>query len=58
MPVINMTYASACIECHTQVEKGQIIKELSFAGGREMQFPDGSPIKNQVVKYTPANKSM
>ena len=36
--------ASGCIECHTQVEKGQIIKALAFSGGREFRFPDGSAV--------------
>jgi mono/diheme cytochrome c family protein len=40
---------SACIECHTQVEKGQIIKELMYSGGREFQFPDGSVLKSANI---------
>ena len=40
---------SACIECHTQVEKGQIIKELMYGGGREFQFPDGSVLKSANI---------
>jgi hypothetical protein len=34
--------ASGCIECHTPAEHGQIVKSLSFTGGREFQMPDGS----------------
>jgi cytochrome c2 len=37
-----MTMASACIECHTPVNHGQIITSLAFSGGREFLFPDGS----------------
>ncbi len=33
--------ASGCIECHTPVEKGQIIKDLAFSGGREFILPFG-----------------
>ncbi|HET7361910.1 MAG TPA: c-type cytochrome [Salinimicrobium sp.] len=33
--------AASCIECHTQVEKGQIIPELAFSGGREFKMPNG-----------------
>ncbi len=33
-----MTNASACAECHTKVEKGQIIQELKFGGGRDFNF--------------------
>jgi cytochrome c2 len=32
---------AACIECHTQVNKGQIIPELAYAGGREFQMGNG-----------------
>ena len=41
-----MINASGCVECHTQVDKGQIIKDLSFAGGREFVFPDGSVVRS------------
>src|SRR5690606_31776459 len=27
-----LTNASACMECHTQVKRGQVIPELAFAG--------------------------
>ena len=39
-----MVNACACRECHTKVDKGQIIPELAFSGGREFPFPDGSKI--------------
>ncbi len=42
-----MTNASGCVECHTQLnDKGQIIKEVSFGGGREFKFPDGSVVRS------------
>jgi hypothetical protein len=41
-----MTNASGCIECHTQVDKGQIIPELAFGGGREFKLPDGSVVRS------------
>jgi hypothetical protein len=41
-----LTNAAGCVECHTQVEKGQIIKELSFSGGREFSLPDGSIVRS------------
>jgi hypothetical protein len=44
-----MTNASACIECHTQVNKGQIIEELSFGGGREFTLPDGSVVRSANI---------
>jgi mono/diheme cytochrome c family protein len=45
--------ATACVECHTQVEKGQIIKELSFSGGREFPFPDGSIVRSSNLTPDP-----
>jgi len=44
-----MTNASGCIECHTQVDKGQIITDLSFGGGREFGFPDGTAIRSSNI---------
>jgi mono/diheme cytochrome c family protein len=41
-----MTNASACVECHTPVKTGQIIRELSFSGGREFTLPDGSVVRS------------
>jgi mono/diheme cytochrome c family protein len=38
--------AAGCIECHTQVEQGQIIPDLAFAGGREFKFADGSIVRS------------
>ncbi len=46
-----LTNASGCIECHTQVDKGQIIEELAYAGGREFGFPDKSKVIS--VNITP-----
>lgn len=38
--------ASGCVECHTQVDKGVIIPELAFSGGREFMFPDKSVVRS------------
>jgi mono/diheme cytochrome c family protein len=32
---------AGCVECHTQVDQGQIIKEKAFAGGRDFKMPTG-----------------
>ncbi len=32
---------AACIDCHTQVEKGQIIPGMEYAGGREFKMGNG-----------------
>jgi cytochrome c2 len=37
-----LTNAAGCIECHTQVKRGQIIPELAFSGGREFNMPNGT----------------
>jgi hypothetical protein len=41
-----MVNAAACRECHTREEKGQIIEEFAFSGGREFTMPDGSVIRS------------
>ncbi|MHA4807008.1 c-type cytochrome [Flavitalea flava] len=41
-----MVNASACIECHSQVDKGKVIQELAFGGGREFKMPDGSIVRS------------
>ena len=48
-----MANASGCIECHTQVDQGQIIPELAFGGGREFTFPDGSIIRSANISPHP-----
>lgn len=45
--------AAACIECHTQVDKGQVIPELAFSGGREFAFPDGSIVRSVNITTDP-----
>jgi len=41
--------ACSCIECHTKVDKGKIIPDLAFSGGREFQFPDGSVVRSANI---------
>jgi hypothetical protein len=41
--------ASGCVECHTKVEKGRIITELSFSGGREFKFPNGTVVRSSNI---------
>ena len=36
-----MTNAAGCRECHSPVERGQIIIEKAFTGGREFMMPNG-----------------
>ena len=44
-----MTNASGCVECHTRVDKGQIIPEFKFGGGRDFKFPDGSVVMSANI---------
>jgi mono/diheme cytochrome c family protein len=39
--------AAACMECHTPVKGGQVIRELAFSGGREFNLPDGSVVRSR-----------
>ena len=39
-----MTTAAACDGCHSQREKGEVIKGMEFAGGFRFQFPNGDQI--------------
>ena len=48
-----MVNASGCVECHTQVDKGQIIKERSFSGGREFSFPNGAVVRSSNITQHP-----
>ena len=50
-----MANASGCVECHTPVEKGQIVKELAYSGGRDFAFPDGSVLRSSNI--TPDNET-
>ena len=36
-----LTTAGACVHCHTPFEKGKLVEELSFAGGRKFEMPAG-----------------
>jgi mono/diheme cytochrome c family protein len=38
--------ATACKECHTKFDKGQLIAGTEFGGGREFPFPDGSIVRS------------
>lgn len=44
-----MTNAAGCVECHTKVDKGQIIPELMYGGGRDFRFPDGSVVMSANI---------
>jgi len=44
-----LTTAAACIDCHTQVNQGQLIEGMEFGGGREFPFPDGSMVRSSNI---------
>lgn len=51
-----LTNASGCAECHTQIdEKGMIIKEVQFSGGREFMFPDKSVVRSSNLTSDPGS---
>lgn len=41
--------AAGCVECHSPFEKGKIVEELSYSGGREFLFPDGSVVRSANI---------
>jgi len=44
-----MINAAACAECHTPVDKGQIVDALKYSGGREFPFADGSIVRSANI---------
>lgn len=44
-----LTNTAACVECHTQFEKGSLIAGTEFGGGREFPFPDGSIVRSSNI---------
>ncbi len=44
-----MTTSAACIECHTQADKGKLLEGLEFAGGREFMFPTGEVLRSANI---------
>jgi mono/diheme cytochrome c family protein len=45
--------AWSCIECHTVAEKGQILEERSYAGGREFPLPKGGKVYSSNITPDP-----
>jgi mono/diheme cytochrome c family protein len=41
--------AAGCVECHTQLDKGQLVMDLAFAGGREFGFPNGAVVRSANI---------
>jgi mono/diheme cytochrome c family protein len=49
-----LTNASACAECHTQLDpQGAILTDMAFAGGRNFPFPDGSVVSTANLTSCP-----
>lgn len=46
--------AASCMECHSKAEKGEIIMETAFAGGREFKMPNGIV---RSANITPENET-
>jgi len=45
--------ASGCMECHSPVDKGQIIQDKAFEGGREFAMPGGGVIRSANISMDP-----
>ena len=41
--------AASCVECHTKFEKGSLVAETEFGGGRDFPFPDGSVVHSSNI---------
>ena len=41
--------AAACVECHSPVEKGQIIAGKEYSGGREFLMPNGNILRTPNI---------
>lgn len=41
--------AAACVVCHTPAEKGQLVGELMFAGGRSFPMPRGTVTSSNIT---------
>lgn len=44
---------NGCIECHTLAEKGMIIPELAYSGGREFALPTGGIVRSSNITPDP-----
>ncbi len=45
--------AAACIDCHTQFDKGNLVAGTEFGGGRKFSFPDGSLLTSGNITPDP-----
>lgn len=45
--------ACGCVECHTPDENGQILRELSFSGGRLFKMPGGGELRSSNISKDP-----
>ncbi len=43
--------AAACIDCHTQVDKGALIAGTEFGGGREFMMPGGVVTSSNITPH-------
>lgn len=44
-----ITHAAGCVECHTPVKGGQLIREQLFSGGREFEMPGGKVTSSNLT---------
>jgi hypothetical protein len=46
-----ITTAAACLDCHTPVDKGNLIMEKAYAGGREFPMEGGVTIVSTNITF-------
>lgn len=46
-----LTNAAGCRECHTPAEKGQVIPELEYSGGRAFELPGGTLVSSNLTPH-------
>lgn len=48
-----VTLGASCAECHTMMEKGQLVEGMEFAGSREFRFPGGQVVRSANITPHP-----
>jgi hypothetical protein len=46
-----MVTAASCTECHTQREKGELVKGMEFAGGTRFRIPNGGIVRAANITF-------
>lgn len=46
-----LTAAASCVECHTPVEKGKLLADQLYSGGREFAMPGGTVTSSNITPH-------